>query len=295
MVKPFLKWVGGKSKLLDIIIEEFPEEIDVYYEPFLGGGSILFRLLEENKEVKKIKVNDINKPLIELYKIIKESPEEFMEEMDKIIEEYNNLEDVKYPKRHKFKSTTKEDAKKGGKVSMYYYYRDEYNKTKDNMYKSVLFLFLNKTCFRGLYRESKNGYNVPFGNYKNPSFYDKENILDCSSLLNKCGVEFYSEDYTTFLKDVNDKDFVYLDPPYYPLNKKSFTKYQRGDFQGHEELVGVCKGIKRFVHSNSKCEFNLEKYKEFKIKEQKTVHSINSKRPGKGVKEIMISSLWGCE
>lgn len=294
-MKPFIKWVGGKTKLLESIYKYFPPKIECYHEPFLGGGSVLLGLLEkiEKKEIEvsKIRVNDTNKILIELFKIIKNDHVSILNILDTYIEEYNKAPNMEFQKRKTPKNQTKETALKNGKIGLYYYYRDLYNKTDDLIQKCALFLFLNKTGFRGLYRESTNGFNVPFGNYKNLNFYDLDNIQKISALLNKYKVEFYNQDFKEFLSDINKEDFVYIDPPYYPINKKSFTKYQKNDFKDHENLYKICEKIPKFLHSNSNCQYNLDKYKKYDIQTINTKHSVNSKKPGKLVEEILIHNL----
>jgi len=281
-MKPFLKWVGGKTKLLDVLFKHFPREIDTYYEPFLGGGSVLIALLQSGIIVKRIKVNDLNKDLIDVYLCIRDNPYELMNKLDTIIKTYESVGAIKYEKRKKFGRQTEDEAKSNGKVGLYYYYRDQYNNTSDVLLKSALFIFLNKTCFRGLYRVGKNGFNVPFGHYKSPGFYNRENMMLLSRAFKR--VDFSSEDFEMFLKDVKDEDFVYLDPPY----KDTFTGYNKDNFGKHEELLRVCKGLKTWLQSNSKCDYNEEKYRDYTIVNVDTKHAINSKNPGKNVTEILI-------
>lgn len=281
-MNPFLKWVGGKKKLLGLLFEHFPREIDTYYEPFLGGGSVLIYLLQSDIKVKKIKVNDFNKDLINVYRCIKEDPESLMSLLDDVIKVYNSADNVEHEKRKNFIKQTKEEAITNGKVGVYYYYRDLYNTTNDTSMKSALFIFLNKTCFRGLHRIGKNGFNVPFGHYKSPGFYSKDNIMALSKAFKR--VEFCSMDFECFLKGVKDDDFVYLDPPY----RGTFTGYNKDGFSKDDELVRVCKGLKRWLQSNSKCDYNEEKYGDYRIIDVSTKHSINSKNPGKDVKEVLI-------
>lgn len=293
-MKPFIKWVGGKGKILDDIFKYFPTDLEYYYEPFLGGGSILIHLISmlESGMVKcnNIVVNDLNTTLIDLYKYIKKSPNEFLKELDEIISIYNKCEYIEYPKRYKFTNKSLEESIKGGKVYLYYHYRDMYNVEPRGIKKCALFLFLNKTCFRGLYRENSNGfYNVPYGNYKNVIFYEKDNIFECSRLFNKYDVQFENKDFKKFINDENlsqdVNSFVYMDPPY----KDTFVGYNSNGYDFHKDLKTICSSLKcKFIQSNSKCDYNLELYSDFKIGEIKTKHSINSKNPGKGVSEIVI-------
>lgn len=285
IMKPLLKWVGGKKKLLNILFRYFPREIDTYYEPFLGGGSVLIELLSSDVKVKRIRVNDLNVDLINMYRLVKDNPENLMCEIDKLIELYNSVDDIKHEKRKKFVNQSKDEAVMNGKVGVYYYYRDIYNSTTDTTLKSALLIFLNKTCFRGLYRVGKNGFNVPYGNYKNPSFYDRANVLSLSVAFRD--VEFSSEDFEIFLNNVKDTDFVYLDPPYV----NTFSGYNVDNFDRHDVLLGVCKGMKRWIQSNSECEYNENNYSEYDIYKIDTNYGINSVNPGKSVREILIVAL----
>lgn len=294
MVKPFIKWVGGKSKLLDNIFKHFPKEIESYYEPFLGGGSVLFNLLFmlESGKIKcnNIIVNDLNATLIDLYKYIKISPNDFLKELEEIVGTYNKSKNIDYPKRYKFTNKSLEESVKCGRVYLYYHYRDMYNKEPRGIRKCALFIFLNKTCFRGLYREnSKGDYNVPYGNYKNVIFYEKGNILECSRLFNKYNITFENKDFKQFIIEENPSkelnSLVYMDPPY----KDTFVGYNSNGYDFHKDLKNICDILRcKFVQSNSKCDYNLELYNSFTIEEIKTKHSINSKNPGKGVSEILI-------
>jgi len=292
-MKPFIKYVGGKSDILDHFIDYFPKNIDTYYEPFLGGGSVLFRLLDmlENKKIKIncIKVNDNNKILIETYNNIKNNLRQFITKLDEIIENYTKSEDIQYEKRHKFIIDEKDINIyiPRGKSYVFYYYRQLYNETNDIFLKSVLFLFLNKTCFRGLYRESKNGFNVPFGNYKTPNFYNLENLENISNLLNKYNVQLFNVDYKDFLTDICSYDFVYLDPPYYD----TFTKYIEGDFnkQDQVQLFNIINSFScKFLLSNSKNEFIDELYNKFNRNVINCKRRINAKNPESIQEEFIV-------
>jgi len=292
-MKPFIKYVGGKSDIINHFIDFFPKNIKTYYEPFLGGGSILFYLLEslEKNEIKinSIKVNDNNMILIEMYKNIKCNLEKYTTLLNEIINIYNKSENIQYKKKHKFIIGEKNVHQyiNMGKSYIFYFYRQLYNETNDIFLKSVLFLFLNKTCYRGLYRESKNGYNVPFGNYKNPIFYDQENLEKISYLLNKYNVNFYSLDYKNFITDVESEDFIYLDPPYY----NTFTKYIHKDFNKDDQvqLYKIIQNLPcKFVLSNSKNEFINDLYKNFNKNVINCKRRINSKKPNSKEDEFII-------
>ena len=299
-MKPFLKWVGGKTQILDKLFEKFPNEMDNYYEPFVGGGSVMLELinkLENNQlDVKgKIFINDKNVDLINLYNLIKMDLPYLVKQLTAFESLYTKAPDIPYAPRHKVEldKDIKKNIKKG-KLYLYNHYRREFNTTSDIKLKSALLLFLNKTCFRGVYRVGPNGFNVPFGNYKNPTILNKENLIELNQMFNKYKIEFTSVDFEQFLnKELNSDDFVYLDPPYYPLKKESFTTYQKDGFENkHDILADICntlnsKGIK-FLHSNSWCDFNVNKYSQFNKDKILCKRRINSKNPKDTDNEILI-------
>lgn len=309
-IKPILKWAGGKTQILDKIFTHFPKNINDYYEPFCGGGSVFINLLNDLEKGKivvsgNININDINKNLINLYKFVKNNINELIEELDKIKDLYFLAKEVVYPKRHKYKidmDLSNDELIVKGRSYIFYYYRDIFNKKNiTEIEKCAIFLFLNKTCFRGLYREGVNGFNVPYGNYKNPLIYDKTNMVLLHKLLNKYDVIFTEKQYNIFLLDErilkNGENFIYLDPPYYPLNKKSFTTYNKNGFsvKDNEILLSICniffKNNIKFIHSNSYCDYNLEMYKNYKYEKISCKRSINSKNPESKVYEMLILSL----
>ena len=186
-----LKWVGGKTQLLDNIKERLPKEINNYYEIFLGGGSVLFMILNMIKkgDIKmkgKVYAYDYNEPLIGVYKNIQNNHEELINEVNKLKEEHNSNEN---------------------KENHYYEIREKYNKLKDKktIESTACFMFLNKTCFRGLYREGPNGFNVPYGNYKNPSIIDEDYVKEISELIKDVVFECIS--YSESLKKPKKGDF----------------------------------------------------------------------------------------
>lgn len=258
----FLKWVGGKQQIVDAVVAKFPKRIRTYHEPFLGGGSVLLSVLESDISVERIRVNDINKYLIRTYEDVRNNVEELVE----ILRTFCHGEKEYYEYRNLFNSN-----KKLGVFSVE---------------MSALFIFLNKTCFRGLYREGPNGFNVPFGHYKNPNWINEDALRKCSKLIQR--VEFYSVSYETFLVDVHPQDFVYLDPPYVPETKTSFTKYNVNDFTDHERLFSLVKTIPRFVMSNSKTRETIGAFEGFSIEEIHLRRSIHSKNPGHLATEILV-------
>ena len=301
LIKPFIKWVGGKTQIIDDIINKFPKKINNYYEPFVGGGSVFLELLNkiENGDIivdGDIIINDKNADLINLYRLIKDNVKKLIMQLEYLTTNYNNAKMIKQEKRHKHiinEESKIEDIIAKGKSYVYYYYRNLYNETKDNFIRSSLLLFLNKTCFRGLYREGKGGFNVPFGNYKNPSIYNKEQLLKLNAIFNKYDIQFVNDDFNNVCKEIQIGDFVYFDPPYYPLSKTSFTSYKNDSFiKQHEVLVTLCKTLNekniKFLQSNSDCEYNNNVYKDFTIEKIKCKRRINSKKPQNTCFELFI-------
>lgn len=220
-IKPFIKWAGGKGQLIPIISNNLPAElkenkIKKYIEPFIGGGAVLFYLLQ-NYNFEQVIINDVNKDLINLYRIIKNEVTELITELKKMSDEYMSLD-----------SECRKDY--------YYTIRDKYNEDSlDKLKKSAYFIFLNKTCFNGLYRVNKKGkFNVPHGKYKNPLILDQNNLLNVSKNLQK--VQILNGDFEAIENYVDENTFVYFDPPYKPLNAtSSFTSYQKDDFNDDEQ------------------------------------------------------------
>jgi len=283
MIKPFLKWVGGKTQII---------EINNYYEPFLGGGSVLLALLCKQKEGKinirgKIIANDINKNLINVYKTIQTDPHKLIDQLKKLCNTYNSIKEEKMTNKPKRGTSVTEGDSLKSKEAFYYWIREKYNKSDTEC--AAQFIFLNKTCFRGVYRESKNGFNVPFGNYKNPSIYDDKHILQISKLIKD--VIFTNESFEKVICDVKRDDFVYLDPPYYPENEKSFVDYNSSGFseENHKKLFQICLNLKcNFVMSNSDVQQVRDNFKDYTIETIKCKRCINSKKPSSTTNEIIL-------
>ena len=237
-MKPFLKWVGGKTQLLPHIEQVVPKDIDTYYEIFLGGGSVLFHILslrKQNKiQVNNLKAYDINATLIETYQLIQTHVQDLDEQFQTLVKTYQSIESMKGT-RH---PSTEEDAKTS-KESFYYWCRNQFNQETNKVKRCALFMFLNKTCFRGLYREGPNGFNVPFGHYKNPSFSSSQELQKIHEFIQD--VDFQVADFQKSLILPSHDDFVYLDPPYAPETKTSFTKYHQLDFplESHKKLFDL--------------------------------------------------------
>ena len=250
--KPFVKWAGGKRQIIKVLKENIPETFNRYIEPFVGGGALLFELLPSNAII-----NDINSELINTYLVIKDNVERLIESL----KEHKNNENY------------------------YYKIRDLNPSELSKIERASRFIYLNKTCFNGLYRENSKGkFNVPFGKYKNPKILDEENLRAVSFYLCNNNIKIYNKDYKEICELAKKGDFVYLDPPYYPINKtSSFTKYTKYDFTEKDqiELSEVFKSLDKkgcFVMlSNSNTDFIKELYKDFYILEVEAGRYINCK------------------
>ncbi len=224
LIKPFLKWAGGKGQLLNKIRPLYPQglgnQINKYIEPFIGGGAVFFDIISSYKLDKYI-INDINKELINTYKAIQQDIHSLLEYLSKITSYYKKL------------SIEERDL-------FYYNIRNKYNNillnSCINIEKAALFIFLNKTCFNGLYRVNRNNqFNVPAGKYKDPAIYDKENLLNISQILQKA--EILCGDFSTTNNYIDNNTFIYIDPPYRPLTKtSSFTNYSTYIFDDKEQI-----------------------------------------------------------
>jgi len=298
--KPIIKWVGGKTQIIDKIIGEFPTDINNYREIFLGGGSVLLAVLTYIKE-GIIKVNgviyayDLNKTLINMYKNIQSNHIELFNELQKLINEYNNCGEGEINRKPKTLVEAKETQE-----NYYYWCREIYNKLtseqKNKPIGSAYFIFLNKTCFRGLFRTGPNGFNVPFGNYKNPEIINLEHLKCISELIKD--VIFECSDFSISLAEINDVDFVYLDPPYAPETETSFVNYTDKGFtlDNHNSLFTrlneLNKESKKFMLSNADVPLVRDNFKEKKYNIQSITckRSINSKKPDSKTQEVIIKN-----
>jgi DNA adenine methylase len=292
IAKPFLKWAGGKTQLITEIERSLPFEITnkkfTYVEPFVGSGAVLFWMLENFPKLEKAVINDINADLINTYKIIASKPKELISILQILQNEYHNLEG-------------KDEEKK----EYYYNKRELYNTRKEEQSgQAALFVFLNRTCFNGLYRVNKsNGYNVPMGSYKKPTICDDKNILAVSNVLQK--VEILCGDYEATLKEATSNSFFYFDPPYKPLgNTSSFNSYAKDEFNDEEQirLRNFCSKLEKQGHkwmlSNSDVKgkdtndnFFDEIYSEFSISRVKARRSINANPEKRGeLNELLITN-----
>ena len=291
--KPIIKWVGGKTQIIDKIMEKFPTEINNYHELFLGGGSVLIALLEMQKNNKihiegSINAYDINETLIYMYINIRDRPKELYKYLKKLIYNFNNIIEENGPRNIKHINDIK------SKESFYYWTRYKFNKLKDKktIKSSALFIFLNKTCFRGLYREGPNGFNVPYGHYHKPEIINKTHLMDISKLIQN--VNFFNLSFEESLKKIEIIDFnnfIYLDPPYAPINDKSFVGYVEGgfDINKHKLLFKLIKNKKcKFIMSNADVDFVREHFVNYNILTILCKRTINSKNPESKVNEVLI-------
>ena len=274
LVMPVVKWVGGKRQLLDEINKYIPKKFNTYYEPFCGGGAVLFHL-----QPKKAVVNDLNMDLITTYRVIKDKPTELIEALKK----HKNTSDYFYELRN-----IDLDSEK-------------YKKLTD-VEKAARLIYLNKTCFNGLFRVNSSGhFNTPFGNYKNPNIVNEPVIKAVNLYFKTNDITISNDDYAVVLQNVKAGDFVYLDPPYDPVSDtSSFTGYNAGGFtrKNQEELRDVCieldkKGV-NFLLSNSATSYIKEIYdaslfKVLKVEIVKAKRNINSNGNKRGeVDEVLI-------
>ena len=293
IVKPFVKWAGGKSSLIPQITKYFPFElkngqIEKYVEPFVGGGAVLIDILQKY-DVKQAYAFDINKDLINCYNVIKYKVEDLILKLDK--------------KEKEFLALDKDERQK-----YFYDIRTEYNSylldNEIDVKRASEFIFLNRTCFNGLYRVNKNGkFNVPCGKYKNPTICDSNNLRNLSKLLKN--VVFAYGDYKESEKLVDENTFVYFDPPYRPLSVTSgFTSYTKEDFndEDQKELAKYynklnLKNAKLMLsnsnpkNTNENDNFFEKIYKGFNINEVSAKRMINANAKGRGeISELLITN-----
>jgi DNA adenine methylase len=257
-LKPVLKWAGGKRQLIDHIVKKFPKSYNKFIEPFIGGGALFFYLNKKNSII-----SDINEELINLYKQISKNPKKIISR----IKNYKNTKDDFYNTR---KSVPRNDLDRACRT-----------------------IYLNKTCFNGLYRVNQKGeFNVPYGNYKNVNFFDEKNLIEISKLLKQTQIIHGS--YETILKKfAMKKDLIFLDPPYLPISKNSdFKRYNKEQFyfDDHKNLANLYKELDRrgcyLILTNSNSERIIDLYKNYKISIYSTKRNINNvgnKRVGKDI------------
>lgn len=288
---PFVKWAGGKTQLLPEIRKHYPHRIKKYCEPFVGGGAVLFDVLQKCHP-EEVLINDVNAELINVYSHVKSNVRMLSNELICLQNQYllKSQEERKLffiEKRNSFNSLDINDGK------------------REKLEKAALFIFLNKTCFNGLYRVNKKGeFNVPFNNAKNPLICDEENLKACSELLKN--VKIITGDYSRVKNFIDSETFVYLDPPYRPLTQTSaFTSYSENQFSDKEQIeLGKFiteisnKGAKVLAsnsdpkNTNKEDDFFDNLYSNFEIERISASRMINSNAKKRGaISELLISNI----
>lgn len=270
--KPFLKWVGGKGQLLSQFESLFPEKFNSYFEPFIGGGAVFFSI-----NPKKAYINDINKTLTQTYIHIKDNVDMLIKSLKKLEDDFLKKDEV-------------------ARKEFYYDLREKYNSlSHEDFEKSLYFLFFNKTAFNGVYREnSKGGFNVPMGNYKNPKIVDENNLTEVSKILSNTKIT--SGSFVDAVKNAKAGDFVYFDPPYHPLSEtSSFTSYSKDSFSKDDQIklrdlfIELDKKGVYVMLSNSSSPFIQEIYSGYRQIPVYASRMINSKADKRGkISEVVI-------
>lgn len=284
--KPFIKWAGGKGQLLEQLEKKLPIGFDnlenvTYIEPFIGGGAMLFYLLHKYHNIKKAVICDINDKLITCYSLIKNNPDALIASLKEIETKYYGLPTIL------------------DKKDFFLQARDKYNSTElSDIETSALLVFLNRTCFNGLYRENKSGkFNVPFGRYEHPLICDESNLREASKILQK--VDMVAGDYSVCKKYASGNTLFYFDPPYKPRSKtSSFNSYNKDVFGDLEQirLKTFCDEIAssgyHFLLSNSDCnngDFFDKLYKDYTVEKVYAKRNINANPDGRGlISEITV-------
>lgn len=269
LVMPVVKWVGGKRQLLPTLMPLLPQRFTTYCEPFLGGGAMLFC-----RQPQKAIVNDINADLILMYEVIRDDVEALINELETHKNEPDHFYEVRDWDRN----------------------RDFYNKLT-NTQKAARIIYLNKTCYNGLFRVNSAGeFNTPFGNYKKPNIVNAPTLRAVSNYFRKSEINFSCRNYAEVLAEIPKASFVYLDPPYDPISDTAnFTGYSRGGFSREDQIRLReccddlnCRGIK-FMLSNSSTDFIREQYAQYNITIVQAKRAINSDAAKRGqVNEVVV-------
>ena len=274
--RPFVKWAGGKGQLLQQLEQYFPESFQSYYEPFLGGGAVFFYVVQKRSRLSAI-LSDINGELITAYRVVKNNVEELVCQLKKHKEDY------------------RENPKE-------YYYVVREQEPSDEVGKAARLIFLNRTCYNGLYRVNKRGkFNVPFGKYKNPTVCDEENLITVSKVLRWSNAKLVATDYKKATIEAGEGDFVYFDPPYQPISlTANFTSYTHEGFstEDQERLGDWFRELDKrgcwLLLSNSNTKEIRKIYNKYRIHEVKALRAIScigDRR--KGHTELIISNHAG--
>ena len=291
--KPFLKWAGGKGQLLNQLGEYLPQQISeepfTYIEPFVGGGAMLFYMLQHFCNIRKAVINDVNEDLILTYRIIKDDVEALITNLDKYEKDYLAITDQE------------------GRSQIFYEVRERYNQhLGDSIERASQLIFLNKTCFNGLYRVNRRGqFNVPFGKYANPTICNAKLLRADSQLLQSAQVVISQGDYAQTVQHIDSLTFVYLDPPYRPLDAtSSFTAYAKGDFNDDDQraLAAFCHQLSErgcfWMESNADCSAKIpndtffeDLYADYKIERVYASRFINANPEKRGkLTELLIKN-----
>ena len=296
IVKPPLKWVGGKTQIIGQVLALFPKTMKNYVEPFLGGGSVLLALLSsrDNIQVETVKASDTNPNTIGLYQNIQSRIEELLEELTALMATYSAIEGTTVNRK-----ATEEEATTS-RESYYYWVRSTFNAlSQEDKIKpkgSAYLLFLNKTCFRGLYREGPHGLNVPFEKqHQHPTVFEEAHLRQVSVLIQ--GVIFTCQPFEDALATVEEGDFVYLDPPYAPETVTSFVGYNADGFSGkaHELLFNTCHALTekkvKLLMSNADVPLVKEAFTErYETRTIEVRRAIHSKKPDAKTNEVLITN-----
>ena len=268
-IPTFVKWAGGKKQLLEQFKPHFPHKINRYFESFVGGGAVAFYIIKHYKP-KEVYLSDNNEELINTYLVIRDSVERLISQL--------------------------KEYKKSHSKEFYYEVRAENPKNLSPLERAVRFVYLNKTCFNGLYRvNSKGEFNVPIGSYKNPSIVNEKELREISKLLKDVNIK--AQQFNKIESRVRRNDFVYFDPPYYPIKRGSFTTYTKESFLDKEqmELARLFKVLDkkgaRVMLSNSDSKFIKGLYKGYNIGIVKASRMINCDAKGRGkINEIIVTN-----
>jgi DNA adenine methylase len=296
ITKPFIKWVGGKTQIIEPVLSQFPPTINNYHEIFLGGGSVLLAVLTliKHGDIKlsgSVYASDLNKSLIFTYKNIQTRSSDVHRLLFDLVNTYDSIEGTLVNR-----SPSNEEESLTSQESYYYWIRKKFNECDpESLDKSAMFIFLNKTCFRGVYREGPRGFNVPFGHGKTtPRFMTLDEITAISDLIKD--VVFTCCDFSTSIGNVNKGDYVYLDPPYAPVNSNSFVGYTVDgfDLDTHRKLFETiiemeAKGAD-FLMSNAKVDIIDEYFSSYVVEDIIARRAINSKNPAAKCTEVLVSN-----
>jgi len=265
--KPFVKWAGGKRQLISVLNENLPDSFGTYFEPFLGGGALLFNMLTERNK-QKCNISDLNSDLVLAYATIRDNVEDLI-------------------------SSLRQHEKYYQKDSKSYYYSIRESSPKNEIEKTSRLIFLNRTCFNGLYRVNRKGqFNVPLGKYTNPNIVNEDNLRSVSHILTSSKVTIQCRDFESVLRDAKKGDLVYFDPPYQPVtNTANFTSYTSRSFTYDDlnRLADLCvkldsKGCNVLLSNSNSKEvvdmFSNTTWTINKIKANRSINSNSTKRTG---------------